>query len=46
MATGDVKSLAHARQIVRASFPVKRYAPQESSAWEKPYARYRELVGD
>ena len=36
MATGDVKSLADAREIVRDSFDVKRYEPNASKQWEEP----------
>ena len=45
MATGQVKDLAHARQIIRNSFPTKTYEPQDRPAWEKAYAKYMELVG-
>jgi rhamnulokinase len=45
MATGDVRSLAEAREVVRASFDVKRYAPQQPKAWQEAYGRYRELLG-
>jgi len=43
MATGDVKSLAEARTIVRESFPVKRYEPRQTKQWEQAYRRYGEL---
>jgi rhamnulokinase len=43
MATGDVKSLTDARQIVRNSFHVKRYEPRETAKWDEAYARYRAL---
>ena len=45
MATGDVKSLADARAIVRASFDVKRYEPHQPKQWTEAYARYREVLG-
>jgi rhamnulokinase len=45
MATGDVKSLADARAVVRASFDVKRYQPQQPKQWGEAYARYREVLG-
>jgi rhamnulokinase len=45
MATGDVKTLADARQIVRASFDVKRYEPTQSRQWNDAYARYRQFTG-
>lgn len=44
MATGDVKNLAHAREIVRASFPVKRFAPRDQKPWDKAYLKFRELT--
>lgn len=43
MATGDVKSLADARAIVRNSFDVKRYEPRETKRWDEAYARFRNL---
>ena len=44
MATGDVKSLADARKIVRDSFEVKRYEPKDAKKWDAAYARYREVA--
>jgi rhamnulokinase len=43
MATGDVKSLADARTIVRQSFDVKRYEPRETKRWDEAYGRFRSL---
>lgn len=43
MAVGEVKSLADARAIVRASFDVKRYEPRESAGWDAAWKRYREV---
>ena len=45
MATGEVKSLSDARDIVRNSFEVKRYEPQHSDKWEEAYVRYRGILG-
>ncbi len=45
MASGDVKSLADARGVVRASFEVNRYEPQQARPWDEAYGRYREVVG-
>ncbi len=45
MATSDVKSLADARAVVRASFDVKRYEPQQPKQWAEAYTRYREVLG-
>ncbi len=44
IATGDVKSLAEARGIVRESFEVKRFEPRESATWDRAYARHMEIV--
>ncbi|HYO09824.1 MAG TPA: rhamnulokinase family protein [Tepidisphaeraceae bacterium] len=44
MATGDVKSLADARAIVRESFDVKRYEPRDTAKWDEAYERYRALA--
>jgi sugar (pentulose or hexulose) kinase len=45
MATGDVKSLADARAIVRQSFDVKRYEPRQTKPWDEAYAKYRQMLG-
>ena len=45
MATGDIQSLAAARQVVRNSFDVKRYEPRETKMWDEAYGRYRGVVG-
>ncbi len=36
-ATGQVKSLAEVREIVRNSFELKEYQPQESEIWREQY---------
>lgn len=43
MATGDVGSLADAREIVRASFDVKRYEPRDTRRWDAAYQRFATL---
>lgn len=37
---GLVQSLADVRRIVRASFPVERYEPQATAAWDEGYQRF------
>ncbi len=44
MATGDVKNLAHGREIIRNSFPVKTYRPSSDATWDRVYERYLEIV--
>jgi rhamnulokinase len=36
-ATGQIKSLEHAREIVAGSFNLKEYEPQNVSRWDKQY---------
>jgi len=43
MATGDVPSLAAARQIVRNSFDVKRYEPADTAKWDAAYEKFKQL---
>jgi sugar (pentulose or hexulose) kinase len=38
-ATGQIKTLAEARKIVRSSFELKEYQPQEISLWEEQYQK-------
>ncbi|HEY1922471.1 MAG TPA: rhamnulokinase family protein, partial [Tepidisphaeraceae bacterium] len=45
MAVGRIKSLAEAREIVRANFDVKRYEPRDAGKWDAAYGRYLEIVG-
>ena len=40
MAVGQIESLAEARQIVRDSFELKEYRPQDVSRWEQQYGRF------
>jgi rhamnulokinase len=44
MATGDIKSLAEARVVVRASFDVRTYEPRHSKQWEQAYERFRGVL--
>jgi sugar (pentulose or hexulose) kinase len=40
-AAGQVKSLAELREIVRNSFELKEYEPQDSGLWDKQYERIK-----
>lgn len=42
IATGQVKSLSDARKIVRKSFDLKEYQPQDTAVWEEQYQRIKE----
>jgi rhamnulokinase len=45
MARGRIASLADARAIVAASFPVDVYEPQDGAAWDDAYGRFEGLAG-
>ena len=38
-ATGQIKTLAELRKIVRNSFELKEYQPQEASLWDEQYKK-------
>jgi rhamnulokinase len=44
LATGAVTSLSEARAIIESSFPVERFEPASSDAWDAQYARFLEYV--
>lgn len=41
--SGEIGSLAEIREVVRRSSEMKRYEPQDSSAWQAANARFAEL---
>jgi rhamnulokinase len=43
MALGRLSSLAEARQLVRRSFPVEVFQPQEDTAWDEAYEGWLKL---
>lgn len=43
LALGELSSLAEARAVVRASFPVETYAPQDTARWDEAYRRWLTL---
>ncbi len=45
VAAGDVASIAEARDVIRNSFPVEEYEPQDTAAWEEAYQRFLKVVG-
>jgi rhamnulokinase len=44
MGAGSVQGLEHIRAIVRASFPVTVFQPQNHAGWADAYRRFRELT--
>jgi rhamnulokinase len=39
-ALGDIGSVADGREVIRRSFALETYEPQDSEAWDEAYARY------
>lgn len=44
MALGKIKNLTAGRQIVKNSFPIKQYEPEEKDAWNTAYEAYKKIV--
>lgn len=44
IALGQIDSIPSAREIVRNSFPVKRYQPSAEAAWDGAYEQFRKLI--
>ena len=40
IATGELKDIYEARDIVRNSFEIKVYEPEHSAAWDEAYQRF------
>jgi rhamnulokinase len=45
LALGYVRSLDEAREVVRNSFDVKTYEPDQGAPWAEAYGRYLDLLG-
>ena len=43
-AAGQIKTLAKAREIVRNSFELKEYEPQDSALWKKQYEKTNSIL--
>ncbi len=44
VAAGDVGSIAEARDVIRRSFPVEEFDPQNAAAWDDGYQRFLKVV--
>jgi rhamnulokinase len=44
VATGEVASIAEAREVIRRSFDVEQYEPQNTAAWDEAYERFLGLL--
>jgi len=46
LAVGQINSLSEGRDIVRRSFPVETYQPEDSGAWTESFQRFVNLIED
>ncbi len=44
VAAGDVGSIAQAREVIRNSFDVEQYEPQNTAAWDAAYERFLRVL--
>lgn len=44
MAMGAIKDLTEGRQVVKNSFDITTYEPQDSPAWDEAYAKWQQIV--
>ena len=44
VATGEVGSIAEAREVIRRSFPVQQYEPRNRAAWDEAYERFSKVL--
>lgn len=44
IALGEIESVQHARRIVRNSFPIKIYLPENTAIWEKAYKQFCQIT--
>ncbi len=45
IALGEVKDLDEAREVIKNSFPLERFEPQDSEAWDAAYERLKKISG-
>ncbi len=44
IATGDIASLADAREIVRNSYETVTYQPQDTAQWNDVYQQFKDML--
>ena len=44
MASGDIKSIEEAREIIKRSQDIKIYEPQDKEAWDEAYERFKKIL--
>ncbi len=46
VATGEIGSIAEAREVIRRSFTVDEYEPQNTAAWDDAYAKFLKILNN
>lgn len=44
VAAGEVGTISEAREIIRQSFPVDEYSPQNTAAWDEAFPRFLQIL--
>lgn len=44
IALGEVKNLREVRQIIKSSFPIEKYKPQDTEKWDEAYNRFIKIL--
>jgi rhamnulokinase len=44
IALGEIKNIQEARQVVKQSFPIHTYAPQDTESWNQAYGKFCERL--
>lgn len=44
LATGEIKTFAEGRELIRKSFEFKTYLPQEADSWNQAYANFQKVI--
>ena len=44
MAVGAIQDLSHGRRVVKNSFDIARYTPQDSEAWDQAYEQWKKII--
>jgi len=45
IAQGDLADIWEARQVIRESFPVTVYEPEQGDQWDQAYGRFKQITG-
>jgi rhamnulokinase len=44
ISAGEMEGLSEARRVVRASFEIQEYLPENTPGWEEAYGRFLEIA--